>query len=569
MATGSGALTLGITVRLTDLFSSGLSRILGKIEEGSKQIQAVSGALAASGAVVTGLGLSSRAAIGRVASSFALLEDASARLQSVIAFREINALAISLGDELPGTTSDFLQMMSALKEQGLADESILSGVGDATARMAVLLKQTPAQMAEFSAKLKTAMGVADTDMLAFMDTIQRTAFMGVRATEMMYAFGRSGGALKTLGLQGLAAGKALETLYAMWIRGGVSGETVGTGFASLTSSLMNRKKVGEVNAGLAHWGVGPLRFTDDKGNFAGIENMIGPFDKLKNLNATRLNKVLQTLTGGGQDQSMAAAREQLAAMEAQASLNERVRKALGTLASVWEAASGTFGEAMGDDLKSLAAALGWVSEKLNALVKAFPTTAKWVGRFALALTALALVLGPILLGLAALGFAATSFVAGWALVGPVILVAKAALWGFILLVKGVSLALLTNPITLTLVGIVAAVMALVYAAKLLHDNWEPIVRWLLDAFSRIGEKIESIKNLIPRLSKWMPDWVGAVPSSRPAGEARSLAGGPGALVNGTIRIEVDQEGRVNAIRAATANPNVVMDVDSGLLMMLP
>jgi hypothetical protein len=53
-------------------------------------------------------------------------------------------------------------------------------------------------------------------------------------------------------------------------------------------------------------GLGPLKFTDEKGNFAGIENMITEFDKLNGLDATRLNAVLKALFGGGQDQVMVA-----------------------------------------------------------------------------------------------------------------------------------------------------------------------------------------------------------------------------------------------------------------------
>jgi TP901 family phage tail tape measure protein len=117
------------------------------------------------------------------------------------AFSQVNALAVKLGNELPGTSADFLNMMATLKQFGTSDESILGGVGEATAKMAVLLKQTPEQAAEFAAKLKEATGVADRDMLKFMDTIQRVYHQGVSATEMMYAFARSAGALKQVKIQ--------------------------------------------------------------------------------------------------------------------------------------------------------------------------------------------------------------------------------------------------------------------------------------------------------------------------------------------------------------------------------
>jgi TP901 family phage tail tape measure protein len=650
-------MALGITIGLVDQFTGKVGGILKDVEKVGDKIRNVSGVLAGAGAVVTGFGMYSRSAITTVGSAFADLEDASTRLKSTMmgadgaagAFEEVNALAIRLGDLLPGTTADFLQMMSALKSQGISDESILGGVGEATAKMAVLLKKTPSEMAVFAAQLKTALGVADGEMLQFMDTIQRTYFMGVDATQMMYAFGRSGGALKTLGLQGLEAGRALAPLYAMWIKGGVSGETVGTSFATMTSALLDRKKIKGLNEGLSKWGIGPLKFTDDKGNFAGVENMIEQFDKLKGLDSTRLNTALKFVFGGGQDQAMAATmvkngvegyRKQVAAMKAQADLARRVGAVLGTLTNLWEAATGTFtnvlagvGEAMSDDMKFLIESFGSLAEYLGGIVKDNPEVVKWIGRLALALTAVALVVGPILLGLGTLGGLLVSIAAGWGVLAPIITAAGVALTGLAAVIKGVGLAMLANPITLILMGIVAAVMALAYAAKLIHDNWEPIMQWFSDAWSAtvghflgeaekvkaewnalvtwIGEKIQAIKDMMPDLSGMVPDWMKKVSGEGEAAQRRTQGEwfGPDSAsgmfgpdiptttssrsetqvggdirrmfgpdipltppprqetqVGGDIRIHLDQDGRVNSIRAITNNPRVPLEVDTGAYM---
>lgn len=56
-------------------------------------------------------------------------------------FQDINKLAIGPGNQLPGTTADFQNMMQMLVRQGIPAENILGGVGKATAYLAVQLKK--------------------------------------------------------------------------------------------------------------------------------------------------------------------------------------------------------------------------------------------------------------------------------------------------------------------------------------------------------------------------------------------------------------------------------------------
>ncbi|SPX16515.1 bacteriophage V tail protein [Escherichia coli] len=62
------------------------------------------------------------------------------------------------GNQLPGTTADFQNMMQMLVRQGIPAENILGGVGKATAYLAVQLKKTPEAAAEFAAKMQDATG---------------------------------------------------------------------------------------------------------------------------------------------------------------------------------------------------------------------------------------------------------------------------------------------------------------------------------------------------------------------------------------------------------------------------
>lgn len=571
---------LGITIKLFDQVSNGVRGITQQLEGLRGNMEALSRSVSSVGRNLFGTGLIAGGTLAKPIAAFAQLEDASIRLKATMmdkngmtgAFAQVNALAVKLGDQLPGTSADFLNMMAALKAQGISDESILGGVGEASAKMAVLLKKTPEEMAVFSAKLKTALGVADSDMLQFMDTIQRTYFMGVDATEMMYAFARSAGALKTIKQQGLEAGKALAPLYAIWVKGGMSGETVGTGFASITGALLDAKKVGKGNALLKAMGMGPLKFTDKKGNFAGIENMIQQFDKLKNLDATKLNAVLKEIFGGGQDQQMVATlvtegidgyRRQVEAMEQQADLQKRVGAQLKTLANLWEAATGTFtnllaslGEAMGDDLKALTVWFGELSASIKSMVEENPALFKMLGQVALLGTGFMIVGGAVLMAAGALGM----LVAGFAAVSPIVLA----------------------------LGLLAGAAVMVYA------NWENIkggffALWedIKDIFGQAGDWIyakmqalsdwvlSKITKLSKAVSNLLPDWMRGpsdvnVNRSDVLGPAKPGAvSAPDGKVSGDIRIHVDQEGRVSSVVASTNSPRAPFIVDAGYSMVAP
>lgn len=584
-------LMLGVTLRLFDQMSGGLQGVARQVDGLRGKLGALAKQADALGRGALGTGLLAGGSLMKSVSAFSDLEDASTRLKVTMtdrnglagAFTEVNALAVKLGNELPGTSADFLNMMAALKAQGITDDSILGGVGEAAAKMAVLLKKTPEEMAVFSAKLKTALGVADADMLAFMDTIQRTYFQGVDATEMMYAFARSAGALKTIKQQGLEAGRALAPLYAIWVKGGMSGETVGTSFASITNSLLDRKKVGKGNELLQTMGLAPLRFTDKQGNFAGIENMVRELDKLKGLDAVKLNAVLKEIFGGGQDQQMIATlvtegvegyRKQVEAMQLQADLQKRVGMQLGTLKNLWDAASGTFTNAlaafagaMSEDLKALTQRFGELSEAIGAWIARNPVLAQWLGRIALAFTGLALGGGAALLLVGALGKLALGVMA----LGPAVLFGVGAFAKLLSVFSAVGAFMLANPITI-------AIALLAAAAGLIYENWEPIKAFFIDlwegvkntftsAVTWIGEKIRTLSDLMP---DWMKPGAPLQLTADPLGPARPAAvtaGGEQPQVGG--RIEVVVHGEPARVQATTANPRVPMNVDAGYSMVLP
>lgn len=586
-------IALGVAVRL-----SGMSEAARQLDGLRGKLKGFSDAAGNLGRTSLGGGLIAAGTMMKSVSAFAALEDASTRLKVTMmdrngltgAFDQVNALAVKLGDQLPGTSADFLNMMATLKQFGTSDESILGGVGEATAKMAVLLKQTPEQAAEFAAKLKEATGVADGDMLKFMDTIQRVYHQGVSATEMMYAFARSAGALKQVKIQGLEASREMSALYAILIKTGMSGETVGTGMGAIINTLMDTKKIREANDLLKQKGFKTLEFTDQKGNFLGVKNMVEQFEKLKALNPAQLAFILKKIFGGGQDQQMVATliengmggyEKMVADMEKQADLQKRVAEQLRTLKNLWDAASGTFvnllaslGEAVGDDLKTLTEWFGKLSESVKGFVNENPVLVQWLGRIALAISGLMIGGGSLLILAGIIG----KVVAGLGLIAPAALFSLAMLAKLMTGLSVVGAFMLANPITI-------AVALLAAAAGLIYENWAPISAFFVDLWAGIKatvtEAVAWIGSKLQSLSDMLPEWVtkftlpgAAIKLAGDAlGPARPAAAAPGgqrgAEVGGEILVRVDQDGRVRTVQAQSRNSAVPFNVDAGPAMVMP
>lgn len=265
-----------------------------------------------------GAGIAAQASIDlfeRSIQSYATLQQAQLDLKSSLLkegnnlntedFEKLNKLAVELGNKLPGSTEDFERMFTVMIKSGGDATKILNGAGRAAAYVAVATDQEYSSMARSVLKFQRAMGIADKDLIAFMDIISRTKNADVDIQEMEYAFARSAGQLKILNLQGLEASKSVSALYTMLIQTGQSGETVGTGFATMTNSLLNKDKITEFNDALAKYRI-HMNFIDKEGKFT-IENMVSQLSKLNKIkNIEEKEALLKILFGGGTDQNMAS-----------------------------------------------------------------------------------------------------------------------------------------------------------------------------------------------------------------------------------------------------------------------
>ena len=504
------------------------ARLRGTMEQKNKIATAGAGMLAA--------GAAGGALMSVPVGAFAQAEDSATQLKvalmragSVVPpeFEKINALAMKLGDRLPGTTSDFQDMMTMLNRQGISAQSIMGGMGEATAYLGVQLKKAPADAAEFAAKMQDATTTTERDMMGLMDVIQRAFYLGVDDTNMLQGFSKMSAAMDTIKIKGLAGAKALAPFLVMADQAGMEGEAAGNAYRKVFQLSMDKDKIGKTNKLLGK--NNKLEFTDGKGEFAGFDNMYKQLDKLKNLTTQTRLSVIKTLFGDDAetlqvvslliDKGASGYAEVQAKMAAQASLQERVNTQLGTLKNLWDAATGTFtngmvafGESIAPELKSVTKWIGDMSQKMGAWARDNPRLANALMKTAAGISVLLVVLGALLISIAAIliPFALARY--AMAVIGIqgglMTVVLRALSASFLWLgraIMWVGRAFLMNPIGL-------AVTAIAVAAFLIYKYWGPLKEFFSKLWSDVASAFDSgwgtIKTTFSNLMTWFDNLPG-------------------------------------------------------------
>lgn len=463
---------------------------------------------AGEGAPAIGAGLA--AAVGGSLAAFAQSENAATGLKVAMMdaggsvgpeFKKINDLAVGLGNKLPGTTADFQDMMTMLQRQGLSAETVLGGVGEATAYLAVQLGKAPAAAAEFAAKMQDATGTASKDMMSLFDTIQKAFYMGVDDTNMLSFFSKTSSVLKMIDKDGLKASQSLAPLAIMMDQMGMAGEASGNAIRKVLQAGFDSKKISAANRLMSRKGI-KLDFTDGKGEFGGLDNLFSQLHKLQSLTSQQRTTIIKQIFGDDAetlqvvnaliDKGRSGYDEIQQKMARQASLQQRVGAQLGTLKNLWDAMTGTavnglaaIGGAFQGEAKDTVTWLGDMAAKFSEFAAANPEVIRGVVGIAAGFAALKLALyaggvamtffgnamtaTPIGLILRGVAMAAGLIIANWGTIGPwfakvwqTITVVASAAWETIKL-----LFLNLNPL-----GIVI-------------QNWGPISSWLSDLWSNV------------------------------------------------------------------------------------
>lgn len=507
-----------------------------------EKTQSLAGNLAVNGAAGLGVGYAASRPIAKAIGAFAPNEDSATQLKVSMMdntgkvaedFQKITNLATKLGDRLPGTTADFQEMMTMLRRQGLSAQSILGGTGEAAAYLGVQLQMPVTAAAEFAAKMQDATRTPEKDMMALMDTIQRGVYSGVDPTNMLQGFSKISPVMDTIKKSGIDAANELAPLLIMMDQTSMQGGAAGNAFRKIFQAGLDKDGVKDVNKIMEIEGkIIRFKFTDDKGNFAGLENLFAQVEKLKTLNDEDRTATMKALFGDDAEtittlntmmsKGLEGYKEIQQRLQNQADLRTRVNEQLGTLTNVMEAAEGSFTNAMAEfgaavapDLKELITNLGEIANKVGAWARENPKLAGGLVKVVALVAGLSFLFGGLALGMASLlgPFAVVRY--GMAMFGvqgggtlrvmqklfPTITgLARNAFpllgQGIRLLVTTLSGALVTalravsiamwglaaNPVAL---AIAALVVALAGAAYLIYKNWDAVKLYFINAWAEI------------------------------------------------------------------------------------
>lgn len=390
------------------------------------KMTAVRDKVAGNSAGAVAAGTATGAALSVPISEYAKAEDSAMQLRVAMMnaggqvqkeFGAVNALAVKLGNQLPGTTSDFQDMMRVLIQKGMSAKVVLGGAGEATAKLAVLTNVGFSESATAISVLQDSMGVLDKDMVAAADQMQRLYNVGMDIGQIQEGFKAMGPALSYVRKGGIDAVKALSPLLAITDAAGMNASSAGNAYNKIIMSSVDKGKVDKSNKELKGTGI-KLNFVDAKGNFAGIDNMVNQIVKLNGLSDQKRKTVIANIFGSDKEvaevmralskagnSGIAAMRQKL---EAQASLQERVNAQLGTLKNLADAAGGAFtgamvnfGEAIAPELKAVTEWIGELSERVAGWVKDNPVLANTLMKVAAVTAGLLVALGSLGLAFAA------------------------------------------------------------------------------------------------------------------------------------------------------------------------
>lgn len=508
-----------------------LSPTLGKMQKNMKAFSRHAESMG-KGGVVMASGIAAGLAVS--AKAYADQENAATGLKVAMMdangqvgenFKQINKLAVGLGNQLPGTTADFQNMMQMLVRQGVPAEKILSGVGKATAYLAVQLKKTPEAAAEFAAKMQDATGTSAEDMMGLFDTIQKAFYLGVDDTNMLSFFSKASSVMKMVSKDGLKAANTLAPIAVMMDQMGMDGGSAGNALRKVIQSGLDRKKLSKGNEVLQSKRRGAkLDFTDGKGNFGGIDKMLSQLSKLKGLADTPRLEILKNIFGDDAetiqlvnaliDKGKDGYTEIQRKMAKQASLDKRVAAQLGTLTNLWDAMTGTaknglaaIGGAFDGELKGITKWLGNMSEKFTKFADENPRAIRSAVALAAGLAILKLAfmgvggsikfvsnimkMSPIGMILTLIALAASLIISNWDVIAPYF----KKLWGVISPYFQTGWDFIKKVFSWSPLGLVISHwQPIVDWFKGMWDELKPIVSWLTDADDDVASKANQLGN---------------------------------------------------------------------------
>lgn len=272
-------------------------------------------------------------------------------------FAKISAEAVQLGNQLPGSTKDFMLAARALQTQGVPSEVVANGGLRASSYVGALLGVPQEQAAEIIAKLREAHGLKDTELVPMADLVQKAFFgFGIKPQDYLETAKYAAATFNTMGISGFEKTRQTLAIQGMAASVGLEASSFGTNYSALLTRLSQvdprlakkSKEAREIKAMLGEHGI-QMSFYDDKGVFKGNLNMLQELAKLRALNPLEQTRVIHTLFGteAGRpaqilvQKGLEGYEQALATLDKQADLDQRITMKMDTFAAKLESLSGT------------------------------------------------------------------------------------------------------------------------------------------------------------------------------------------------------------------------------------
>lgn len=437
------------------------------------------------------------------------------------AYNDLVGFANKTSEQLTGSVDDYLKMIRVLQENSIRPDEILGGIGDSVAKLSVFFKMAPDSIAQFAARMKQDMGIMPKEMGGMMDFVARLNNAGVgkngeeAVLEMSEAFSKAGLGAQNLGVKGLQASKDLGALMGIFIRRGISGQTVGNNFRRIFDGLRDADKIKNANDVARQFGI-TLDLFDKDHKFRGIPYLVGELNKLKGLNVNQISAILKPF-GGKQGlstdfleflgkegtESFNTVNQRLSD---QATLGKKVTIIMSGLANQFNRTkttainvAATFASTYAPEIKNLLSNLNVFLSKLNSFITTHKTLVSNIAKGIAFLAAYRITVGAAAIGLGMLMKTASDLITVMGLLGKIMLFAGRGIliagsfigrMGLLLLTRGIpamvsftatvwanAAAWLANPATYIILAIIAAVAALIAIGILVYKNWDKILRW--------------------------------------------------------------------------------------------
>lgn len=290
-----------------------------------------------------------------------------------------SSLGMKLGNELPGTTKDFVDMFVAMKQAGMQTETILGGAGVAVAHLAVLTASNPAELGKQFTQVGEQFGLKPEEYEPSSELFLKLyRAQGLRPEDLIEGtkFAQLRGGLP-LGLKGLSGMQTMMNMLGLLKRSGLEGGIAGREMAGLLMHLAaTTKDQKKADDALRARGI-DLQFFDKQGQFLGDENFIKQFEKLKKLNPIEQQDFVKRRFGSAeamgpisvfQQQGMEGWKKYADTNAAVLPMQQQITEKTKTFNSTMEALSGTLENLKVTVFTPMLGPLSAAADKANELV---------------------------------------------------------------------------------------------------------------------------------------------------------------------------------------------------------